>query len=277
MTVAPNPPGALGVSLLVFEREARAKLTSPWFYVVASVVCLISWAYGAGFQQTFVSESVLVTTDPLMALNIAVVVFLSVVLGLGLAASMAWEREHRTLEVLLVGPVGWGAIIAAKFAAEVAVLILTIVIYAAYLLLAQPLGQGVIGLREVAGLAIIPLFGLPTLALALMVGAFARSVRGAVVLFLVVVAVLMAFELALGVLDATDTAQLSLFALYLRAALEALAPIVRPVSAMAELARPIEAVIAQGQISSMEAAWALVLSLFTLVFANVVGRARGAV
>jgi len=241
------------------------------------MVCLASWVYGAGFQQTFVTESVLVTTDPLMALNVAVVVFLSIVLALRLAASMAWEREHRTLEVLLVAPAGWGAIIAGKFAAEVAVLIVTIAIYAVYLFLAQPLGQGVVGLYEIAGLAVIPLFGLPTLALALLVGAFARSVRAAVVLFLTLIILLTAFELALGVLNAVDPNDLSLFDLYLRASLEIAAPIVRPLSAMAELARPIEAVVAQAPITSAQSVWALALTFGTLVFADVAGRTRGAV
>ena len=44
----------------------------------------------------------LVTTDPLAVLNAVVVSVLAAVLGLRLAASLAWEREHHTMEVLLV-------------------------------------------------------------------------------------------------------------------------------------------------------------------------------
>lgn len=277
MAIALNPPGSLGVTALVFDREARAKLTSPWFYVVASIVCLIAWAYGAGFQQTFATESVLVTTDPLMALNIAVVVFLSVVLGLRLAASMAWEREHRTLEVLLLGPAGWTSIVAAKFTAELGVLIGLLAVYSLYLLVGQPLGQGVIGLREIGGLAALPAFGLPTLALGLLVGAMVSSVRGAVVLFLVVVVLLVGLELALAALTGTGADQLSLFSLYLRAALEAATPVLRPISAMASLMQPIDALTAQAPLSAFAIASTLALTMATLVCAVLAGRIRGAV
>ncbi len=276
MATTLNPTGPLGAFLLLFDREARAKLTSPWFHVVACVVCLLAWAYGAGFQQSFATESVLVTTDPLMALNIAVVAFLAIVIGLRLAASMAWEREHRTLELLLLGPARWGSIVAAKFAAELGVLISLLAIYALYLLVGQPLGQGVVGFREVTSLAAVPIFGLPTLALGLLVGATASSVRGAVVLFLAVVILLIAFELAPSILIAADADQLSLFSLYLRAALETLAPGLRPVSAMAHLSRPIEAMTAQASLSAAGVASALTLTAATLACAALSGRIRGA-
>jgi len=245
--------------------------------VVAAVVCLIAWAYGAGFQQTFETESVLVTTDPLMALNIAVIVFLSVVLGIRLAASMAWEREHRTLEVLLVGPAGWATIVAAKFAAELCVLAVLVAIYATYLIAAQPLGQGVIGVTEVASLATMPVFGLPALALGLLVGASAGSVRGAVILCLTAMVLLAGFELALGLLTAAAPDQLGLSSLYLRAGLEAVAPFLRPVSAIAYLARPIDALVAEAPLARADMFGSLALASGTLVAAVLAGRARGAV
>jgi ABC-type Na+ efflux pump permease subunit len=276
MAITLDPPGQFGVSLLVLDREARTRLTSPWLYVVASVVCVLAFAFGAGFQQTFATESVLITTDPLMALNIAVVVFLSIVLGLRLAASMAWEREHRTLEVLVLGSAGWSAIIAAKFAAELGVLIVLLAIYALYLLVGQPLGQGVLGPREMAGLATVPVFGLPTLALGLLAGAAASSVRGAVVVFLAVMVLLVAFELELSILTSTGADQLSLFSLYLRATLETAASVVRPISAMAQLANPIETLTAQVSPSPADAAWALALTAATLAAAALAGRMRGA-
>lgn len=277
MPAALAPPGPAGTTWLILTREARARLVSPWFFAVASLTCLIAWAYGAGFQQTFATESVLVTTDPLMAMNIAVVIFLSLVIGLRLAAAMAWEREHRTLEVLLVGPAGWGSITVAKFAAELAVLVALMLIYAAYLLLAQPLGPGVIGPAEIAGLALLPAFGLPTLALGLLAGALARTVRGAVILFLVLAALLAAVEITRGVLAAAEPDQLSLFSLYLRAGLDAVAPVLSPVSAMAHVARPVEALLTQLPITAATTAGPLALTLATLVLAAFAGRMRGAV
>ena len=72
MTSAPAAPGAVGVTRLLALREVRAKLLSPWFHLVATAVCLIAWAYGGGFQETFATEAVLVSTGPLAALDLAV-------------------------------------------------------------------------------------------------------------------------------------------------------------------------------------------------------------
>jgi ABC-type transport system involved in multi-copper enzyme maturation permease subunit len=271
-----SPPGTLAVAAILAGREAKARLASPWFWTVASAVCVLAWIYGAGFVASFDTESVLVTTDPLMALNILVVSFLGIVLGLRLAASMAWEREHRTLEVLLVGPAGWIAIVAAKFLVELAVLAILVAIYAAYLLAAQPLGADVIGPHELTGLGAMPLFALPVMALGLLIGAGLATVRGAVVAFLVLVGVLAAFEIARGLLAAQPVEQMSLTGLYLRHALDVAAPAVHLVSAASQLARPVEALLAQAPLHAAETAAALALTLATLAAAMAVGRVRGA-
>ena len=126
-----RPAGPVTATLLLSVRGLRLRLCSVWFWAVASATCLMAWVYGAGFFAGFETESVLVTTDPLLALNARVTIFLGVVLGLRLAASMAWEREHRTLEILLIGPAVWGAILGAKFLVEIAVLALLVFVYAA--------------------------------------------------------------------------------------------------------------------------------------------------
>ncbi len=163
MKEALSPPGPLGLTTLLSAREARTRLASPWFYVVASIVCLIAWIYGAGFQQTFMTESVLVSVDPLMPLDIIVILFMGIVLGLRLAAGLAWEREHRTLEILLVGPVSWSSIIAAKFLVEIGIMVILMLAYVFYLLLAQPLGSGVIALPDTLSTIQMTVFALPTL------------------------------------------------------------------------------------------------------------------
>jgi ABC-type transport system involved in multi-copper enzyme maturation permease subunit len=277
--MSPNlrPPGHLGIALLLMRRELAARLMSPWLYAVASLVCVIAWFYGGGFLRAFETESVLVTTDPLAALNVIVVVVLGVVLGLRLAASLAWEREHRTLEVLLAGPVSHGAILLAKFCVELLLLALLVTIYAAYLLVAQPLGAGVVGPGDAAAIGRMPLHALPVLALGLLASAWARSVRGAVVAYLAIVLLLGLFEIVLGMLLARQPQELGLVAVYLRGIMSAAAPVIDPVSAVARLADLTQGLTVQTPLPVLRTLMAVGLALVTLALATLVSRARGAV
>lgn len=261
---------------LMTRREIRSKLTSFWFFAVASAVCLIAFVYGSGFQETFVTESVLVTTDPLMPLNTFVFVFLGLVLGLRLATSLSWEREHRTLEVLLVGPVRWSAVIVAKFVVELGVLMLLIAIYLTYLYLGQPLGAGVIGAMDLLSMSVTPLFVLPVMATGLLVSAWARSVRAAVVGYLVVIGLLSAFALVLGILEATPPDQMSLSSVYLKAGLEEVAKFLSPVSPVSLLARAIDQLFLQNPIQPTEMLSATLLTAGLILAAMFVARMRGA-
>jgi hypothetical protein len=252
-----------------------ARIGSAWFWITASLICVIAWLYGAGFQQTFETESVLVTTDPLMTLNVLIVVFLSVVLALRLAASLAGEREHRTLEVLLVGPASWGEIVAAKFLVELCVMALLVVVYLAYLLLAQPLGAGVIAPRDTLGLLAMPVFALPVLALGLLVAAWARTVRAAVVSLTGVLGLLAAFEVGLWLLEARAPDQIELTELQVRSALEAAAPVLAWVSAPGQLAGLAKALAQNAAPTGAAALWSLGLTACTLGLATAVARLRG--
>lgn len=274
--MALRPPGPAGIVLLLVRREIAARLTSPWPWAVASLVCLIAWIYGAGFAASFATETVLVTTDPLAALNLAVVAVLGLVLGLRLAASMAWEREHRMLEVLLVGPVAHAAVVAAKFLAEFAVLAALVAVHAAYLLLAQPLGAGVIGAADVGALGLLPVHALPMLALGLLAGAGARTVRGSVVAYLAAVMVLVAIEAGGAALAAQPERELGLAATWARAALSAAAALADPLSAAARLADPLRAFVQQVPMPPAQTVQAAVLALATLVLAGAASRLRGA-
>jgi hypothetical protein len=105
-------PHPLRSIVILTRRELRSRLGSVWFYIVATIPCLLAVMFGGGFLRAFETETVLVSADPLLGLNTAVLAFLAIVLGLRLSSSLAWEREHRTLEVLLVGPVGYTSILA---------------------------------------------------------------------------------------------------------------------------------------------------------------------
>ncbi|WP_207481895.1 ABC transporter permease [Arenibaculum pallidiluteum] len=269
-------PGFLGTTLLLVRREASAKLASPWFYGVASVVCLTAWAYGTGFVKTFETESVLVTTDPLMGLNVVVVTFLGLVLGLRLSSSIAWEREHRTLDVLIAGPVSFEAVLLAKFLVELCVFAALMGSYFLYLLLAQPLGAGVVGFGSALSAGQMTLCALPTLVLGLLVSAWARTVRGAVVAYLILVGLLGLFEIVLGLLRARPPEELSLGAAYLKEVLEGAATILHPVSAVGGLGDLAEALAAQSPLLASHMLSALALTAAGLILATALLRIRGA-
>jgi ABC-type transport system involved in multi-copper enzyme maturation permease subunit len=211
-----------------------------------------------------------------MALNVLVVAFLGIVLGLRLSASIAWEREHRTLEVLVVGPVSFEAIVLAKFLVELCIFAVLIAIYVLYLLVAQPLGAGVIGLGDALSVGQMPLHALPTLALGLLVSSLARTVRGAVVVYLVVVACLGLFEAVLGFLLARPPEELSLAEAYFRAALQGTATFLHPVSAIARLADLADGLTAQTPLRASKTLLALALTAATLAAATMFSRLRGA-
>lgn len=276
MNAALTPAGPVTATGLLAWRELRSRLGSVWFWAVSSVTCLMAWLYGAGFVASFRTESVIVTTDPLLALNALVVVFLGVVLGLRLAASMSWEREHRTLEVLLIGPVGWTTVIGAKFLVEVAVLTLLILVYAAYLALAQPLGAGVVGGAELADLVLVPVFALPVMAMGLVVGAALGAVRAAVVVFLGLFGALAALEVAHAVLLAQPVEQQSLASLYVRHALDLAAPVLDVVSPARMLGTPLQLLWQQVALVPSQALLPLGQTVLLLALAVLSGRLRGA-
>ena len=276
MSLALTPVGPLTATALLAWRELRFRLGSVWFWAVSSATCLMAWGYGGGFVASFATESVIVTTDPLLAVNAMVVVFLGIVLGLRLAASMAWEREHRTLEILLIGPVGWATIIAAKALVEAAVLALLVLIFALYLVLAQPLGAGVVGLHELGGLILVPASALPVMAAGLVVGAGLATVRAAVVAFLVLFGFLAAIEVAYALLIAQPVDQQSLTGLYIRHALELAMPILDLISPARTLAIPIRSLTLQSPVLPMQIVLPLAQTALLLAVAVVVGRLRGA-
>lgn len=270
-----NLPGVLSVTLLLTGREVWAKLTSVWFFLVASAVCLMALAYGSGFQHSFETETVVVTADPLQVLNVLVVVFLGLVLGLRLASALAWEKEHRTLEVLLVGPVTQAPVVMAKFLAELCVLAVLIALYWAYLLLGQPLGAGVIGLADTAPVWRLVVMVLPVMALGLLVSSFMASVRGAVVVFLALAGALIAFEAVLAWLTLSPPQDLSLTMLYLRAGMQKVALVTHLISAVACLADLAMQIANQTALTLRDVAQAAGLTLATLAASVLVLKLRG--
>ncbi|MBD9625052.1 ABC transporter permease subunit [Ensifer sp. ENS06] len=270
-----NPPGLFRQTALLVMREAEAKFHAIWFWLVATVISLMAYLYGSGFLNTFETESVVVATDPLAGLNAAVIAFLGLVLGLRLAGGLSWEREHGTLEVLLVGPVSWSAIIVSKYLVELVVLFVLIGLYCLYLLLAQPLGAGVVRARELLSLAGSVTFVLPLMGLGLLISAWTSSVRSAVVSYLSVVLLLAVYEALLGLLRNMTADEMSLFALYLRALLGGIAPFLHGLSPVAGVALLIQAVFTQATPGVMQMATSVGLTIVLLVAARLVASKKG--
>jgi ABC-type transport system involved in multi-copper enzyme maturation permease subunit len=271
-----HPPGLARQTFLLVRREVAAKFASLWFWLVASALCLIAYVYGAGFARTFETESIVVTADPLAGLNTLVVAFLGLVLGLRLAGSLSWEREHRTLEVLLVGPMPLSVIVLAKYLAELLVLAALVAVYCLYLAIAQPLGAGVTGAGDFAAILANVLFVLPVMAMGLAVSGMTASVRMAVVLYLALVALLATYEVVLGLLRTMPADSMSLFSLYLRALLEAAAPVFHTLSPVAGIAFLAERLVTQQALALSQSVGVVALTAGLLLLSWIVSRMKGA-
>ncbi len=271
-----KPPGFVRQTMLLIRRETAAKFHAIWFWLVATVIALMAYTYGSGFQNTFQTESIIVAADPLAGLNVAVVIFLGLVLGLRLAGGLSSEREHGTLEVLLVGPVSWSAIILSKYLVELVVLVGLMALYCTYLLLAQPLGGGVIRLAVFVSLAGSVIFVLPMMGLGLLVSAWAGSVRGAVVAYLSLVSVMAVYEAMLGLLRSMTADEMSLFALYLRAGLESAAPLARIFSPVAGVGLLVQGAFERTTPGLAQIASSAGLTIALLLAARFTARMKGA-
>ena len=108
----------IALCLILLWRDVRAQLVSIWPYVIASAMCAVVGLATSSVQRSFETESVLIAADPLLSVHVAVLSFIALSLGLRCATSLSWEREHRTLEVLLSGPVTVAAVVSSKLLAE---------------------------------------------------------------------------------------------------------------------------------------------------------------
>lgn len=274
MRITAHPVGPARAALLLAQRDCRARFLSLWPYLLASVACAIAAFFLSAFDATFVTESVAVSADPLAVVHAAVLAFLALVLGIHAATALSWEREHRTLEVLFSGPVTPTAIVGAKLLAELAVLVAIGLVYSAYLALVRPLGSGL----SVSGAfwRLSPLV-LPMIALGLVVGAAASTVRAGVITFLALALCLSAVEIVALWLDAQDPNGLSLAALYSRRVLATVVGWISPVSPAAYLADLAKAAGGLGLPSPERLLAALAVSVALLLGAASVTRVRGGV
>ena len=262
------------------RHEFTARLRSFWLYILVLTVCFMAILSGNVFQQYFGTQTVSVFSGllgklgSLNALNASVLLFLGLVLGIRLSGSLAWEREHRTLEVLMTGPVRYSAVVVAKFLAELLALLLILSVYGLFLSLGQPPGRGVLSGVEIGILAVWATHVLPALALGLLVSAVFSTVRGAVIAVLVLFTVLASLEALPFWLETMRADELSPAHLYLRSALDTAAPVKRAISALAHLLEPARIHLGRSVWTQSGPTAALALCLATLAVACVVGKRR---
>jgi ABC-type transport system involved in multi-copper enzyme maturation permease subunit len=271
-------PGArqLGIAAILSRRDLSAKLGSVWIHGLASAICATTALLATGFRRTFETETISVSADPLAPVHALVLVMMALVLGMRAATSLSWERENRTMDVLLSGPATASALVAAKLATELLTLVILGLVYSAYLVLARPVGDldGAFG-----GLATfwrLSILVLPMIGLGLVISAGAPSVRAAVIAFLSVVLVLAAVEGASAWLDAQDPNELSLTAIYLRGILSRAEELLRPVSPVAYLADLARNVAGGTAPASFREVTGLVLLLALTAASVLLVRTRGA-
>jgi hypothetical protein len=218
------------IAAILARRDLVAQLTTIWIYAVASAICLVAAVLAAGFRRSFATESVLVSAEPLASVHAAVLVVLALVLGTQAAAALSWEREHRTLDVLLSGPSTAATIVVAKLLGTIGSLLVLGLVYAAYLILLHPIGDAASATGGLALFGRAALLVLPTIGLGLLVSALAPTVRFAVIAFLCLFLALSGLEAAVAWLNAQDPHHLSLAAVYTRGILSLASDWLRPVS-----------------------------------------------
>lgn len=265
-------PGAGRIVTVLLRKEIGARFSTLWFWIVASAVCLMAANFGGGFQRAFQTETVLISSDPLQFPNAMVLIFAALVMGLRLSTALSWEREHRTLEVLLVGPVGHREIVLAKFFADTCVLVVLLMIYSAYLWFGQPLGAGVISLIDLAGLWQKLLLVLPIMAFGLLISACFSTVRASVICFLAAFGLFAILEVLTVWLSAQLPQDMSLTALYLKRGFEFIQPAMDWTSPLAFLTDLIG--LNDGRVTTTENLAALLMAAVYLTIAVAIGRFR---
>ena len=227
----------VAIALILCWRDMRAKFSSIWLYALASGVCAIVAFFAISFHKAFETETVTVAADPLSAVHGIVLASLGLILGIRAAMALSWEREHRTMEVLLSGPVTIVALVSAKLSAELATLIFLNIVYTIYMAIVRPVGDAWL-LHSIVSYWYLSLLILPMIGLGVAVSALVSTVRGAVVTFVVVCLALGLVEGFTLWLNGQDANDLSLPVLYVRQTLDVVTgwlSIVSPVAYIADL------------------------------------------
>jgi hypothetical protein len=214
------PPSQFRLFRLMVWRDYRAKFSYVWIYILATVILVITAFAVQSFYRSFETETVQIARDPLLPVHAVVVAALALSFGLRASASVSAERENRTLEVLLAGPVNMMTFVTAKVATELLALISLLVLNATYLLILQPLAGGINVLQGVDNMLRLAVYALPFVGFGLLISSALGSVRTAMIVFTVASLALISLDVYAAWLNVQNPNDLSLSTLYLKAFLQ---------------------------------------------------------
>ena len=217
--VVMKPYRASRVGATLYLRDLKAKLFSPFPYLLLALICLLSTYFLGNLLKVISSLSVMVSADPFQIPLFFSVIAIALYLGVTSSTSISHEREQRTLEVLFFGPVTAEVRILALFFRDISVFLISVAFFLVHALvysLATNLSLGVLSLRTAA--LSLPLV-CPMVGLSLLLSASCRRARTSVLLFVCLFVLLAGLQLASMVLASIPAESISLFVLYLRRAL----------------------------------------------------------
>jgi ABC-type transport system involved in multi-copper enzyme maturation permease subunit len=268
----------LRVGWILFKRDFIGSLLSPATYIAVTAACLISTFFVVNYFDILRKVSVLVSVDPLSVPLFVAVVLITLYIGVISSIAITGEREHRTLEVLLYGPVTPWSLILAKFSYGIAVFLFALAFFIFYLLVEATIMNLSLGLRSLKTVGIAFFLVWPMVSFSLLLSAALKRVRNAVLLFVGIFLALMGLQIAYSLLLSIPPESISLFLLYLREGLAILLKGLQWVSPFSYIVRATPD-LATGV--SIPVGWSILFALlytsFLLIAAIFVLRKRGVV
>ena len=227
----------LRVGWVLLKRDILGSLLSPAFYIAVTAACLLSTFLFANYLDTLNKVTVMVSVDPSSIPLFFAVALMALYLGVTSSISITGEREHRTLEVLLYGPVTAGSVVLSKFFRDLAIFLFGLVFFTVYLIVVSAMTNLALGPRSFWSIATSFFLVWPMISFSVFLSAALRRVRSAVLLFIGVFLGLAGVQIASSLLLHVPPESISLFLLYVREALVILSRWLQWVSPFSYIAR----------------------------------------
>jgi hypothetical protein len=243
---------------ILYLRDLKSALYSPFPYILVTAVCLLSTYFLRNFMAAVSALSLTVSTDPSrLPLSVSVIA-MALYLGITSSTSLSHEREQKTLEVLFYGPVTPAMRIGALFLRDLSVFLLALgffFVHALVVALTANLAAGAQSLRT-AGLS-LPLV-CPMIGLSLLLSAMCRKTRSSVLLFISLFVLMAGLQAVFAALSSIPLENASLFVLYIKRALSAFLEWAKWISPFSYLSR-IGGMLSDG--GPYEARWTVLAAL----------------
>lgn len=244
--------------------EWLASFRSPGMYIVATLACLIQIQILTAPLSFLRDYGLLITQDPLIPAFLGAMAVIVLYAAIIAAISIVNEREKRTLQVLFYTPVSHQSLVLAKYLAQLLSSLSLLSITVIFLAFTAWITKFPMGLDLFWALLLSIFLVSAMVAFGLSISAYARSVRGAVLLFLILLVLLFGLQIFGRVLDQVLPVSNPNLLVYLTPALDVILFVTAQFSPLAYLLRGLEAVALS---SSLDYLLSALLSLtFSAVF-----------